>query len=280
MTTPLTHEQIEELLGAYALDAVDADERETVELHLRECPRCRAEVADYREVAVLLAHSGSPAPSGVWDRILHELEPSPPALRMPAMPPSAAMSLPQVDPAAPAEVAELATARKRRTGDGSRSRSLPGKMMAGLLAAAAVVAVVVGFAAIRQTQRLDKLETSLRDVSIDRVATRALTDPAAVSSTLRSTDGRVATPVVVDDQGKGYLFASKMPQLAPGRTYQLWGQAKGSTVSLGVFDGQTRVVPFQVGEALRTQLQGLAVTEETAPGVPETKHGPVVAGTI
>ena len=40
-----THQEIEELLGAYALDAVDDDERDLVEAHLAGCPRCRAEVA-------------------------------------------------------------------------------------------------------------------------------------------------------------------------------------------------------------------------------------------
>ena len=67
MSRGLSHSELEELLGAYALDAVDGDERDAVELHLRECPRCRAEVADHREVAAALAQTGGPAPDGVWD---------------------------------------------------------------------------------------------------------------------------------------------------------------------------------------------------------------------
>src|SRR5206468_3199328 len=53
--TALGHPDVQELLGAYALDALDADEADAVELHLRDCPRCRAEVADYRETAALAA---------------------------------------------------------------------------------------------------------------------------------------------------------------------------------------------------------------------------------
>src|SRR5687767_15186390 len=79
----MTHDQISELLGAYSLDAVDPDERELVEAHLLTCARCRAEVADHREVASLLAHSGSDAPEGLWDRIAGSLEEAPPALEMP-----------------------------------------------------------------------------------------------------------------------------------------------------------------------------------------------------
>ena len=68
------HQDIEELLGAYALDAVDPDEARLVEEHLVECPRCRAEVAAHREVAALLTSGTSdPVPDGVWDRITADL---------------------------------------------------------------------------------------------------------------------------------------------------------------------------------------------------------------
>src|SRR5207245_2292443 len=66
------------LLGAYALDAVDGDEAEAIEFHLRECPRCEAEVAGFRETAALLAHSGTPAPTGVWDAIASAIDGPPP----------------------------------------------------------------------------------------------------------------------------------------------------------------------------------------------------------
>ncbi len=52
------HESIAELLGAYALDALEPAEMELVEAHLQECPRCAAEVAQHHEVAGLLANSG------------------------------------------------------------------------------------------------------------------------------------------------------------------------------------------------------------------------------
>src|SRR5690606_35755181 len=55
-------DEFTELLGAYALDAVEPDEREAVERHLADCPRCRSEVAEHREVAAYLAHAGTDAP--------------------------------------------------------------------------------------------------------------------------------------------------------------------------------------------------------------------------
>ena len=39
-----THMNVEELLGVYALDAVDQDERLIVDEHIAVCPRCRNEV--------------------------------------------------------------------------------------------------------------------------------------------------------------------------------------------------------------------------------------------
>src|SRR5437899_2768096 len=88
------HVDIEEMLGAYALDAVDGDEREMVERHLADCPRCREEVAEHREVAAQMAYIGAPAPDGLWDRIIANLEDIPPALGLaPVVPMSQARSV-------------------------------------------------------------------------------------------------------------------------------------------------------------------------------------------
>ena len=78
MTSHLTHDEIRELLAVYALDAVDDDEAETIELHLRGCPRCRAEVADHRETAGALATGHEQAPVHLWDNIVSTLEEAPP----------------------------------------------------------------------------------------------------------------------------------------------------------------------------------------------------------
>jgi anti-sigma factor RsiW len=74
----MTHDPIEELLGAYALHAIDDDERAMVEAHLATCPRCRAEVDSHREVAAHLALTGAPAPDGLWERIAGAIESEPP----------------------------------------------------------------------------------------------------------------------------------------------------------------------------------------------------------
>jgi anti-sigma-K factor RskA len=65
---------VHELTAAYALDALDENERRTFEQHLSGCARCREELADLSQTAALLAH-GAPAatpPPVLRERILVE----------------------------------------------------------------------------------------------------------------------------------------------------------------------------------------------------------------
>lgn len=294
MSLQLSHDEVEGLLGAFALDAVDQDEWEAIELHLRGCPRCRAEVAEHREVAALLAHTGAPAPDGVWSRILSELEPAPPALRMPGLPMPATAEPAHIDPPAaehPLSAGDPLADVRPPVGDhgeshadvvdlGARRSRLRPRLFMAVAAAAAVLVAFLGIVTVRQTQHLNRLDASLGDVSVERAASQAMSDPQATTGKLRSKDGRVNAPVVVDANGKGYLLASKLPELPRSRTYQLWGHAGTSTVSLGVFDGGTDVVPFQVGSELRRSIDMLMVTQEVSPGVAATKRTPLLTGAV
>jgi hypothetical protein len=65
--------QLDELLGAYALDAVDDDERREIEAYLSANPRARAEVDSHRRVAAMLAVGDQAAPKDLWNRIASAL---------------------------------------------------------------------------------------------------------------------------------------------------------------------------------------------------------------
>ena len=59
------------LVGAYAVDAIDEQERSAFELHLAECPECQAEVASLREAAAQLSLMTQTAPpSSMRDAVL------------------------------------------------------------------------------------------------------------------------------------------------------------------------------------------------------------------
>ncbi|MFP5255735.1 MAG: anti-sigma factor domain-containing protein [Acidimicrobiia bacterium] len=256
MNEPSTHDEIAELLGAYALHAVDPDEARAVEAHLIECPRCRAEVAEHRDVAALLGNSGGAAPEGLWERIAGSLEEPAPPMRL---------DLPRTG-AGPASVVPFDRARRRR-----RAAAVPA---AAFGAAAAVVIAVLGFRVVDQQDRLDEMEAALVDADLEQAAEAALADARATRATLRSADGEVAVVAVLLPDGTGYLMADDLPELPEGRTYQLWGRTEGGLISLGVFRPDTAVVPFQATGSLGL----LAVTEEASGGVVSSQNPPVVAG--
>ena len=75
---PMRGDEYDELLGAYALHSTELSEREAVQAHLAECPRCRAEVKLHHEMAALLCSAGSQAPPGLWGRIVRAISEHPP----------------------------------------------------------------------------------------------------------------------------------------------------------------------------------------------------------
>jgi anti-sigma factor RsiW len=242
----MTHDEITELLGAYALDAVDPDERVAIDDHLVTCARCRAEVEEHREVATLLAHTGGAAPEGVWNRIAESLDATPPDLRLTSAPAHISASLP--------------------------SRARPRLALA--LAAAAVVAALVGIQVRLQDQRNDQVHAAIADplrVAFDA----AVDDPASRVFELVSPDEKIVLRGAVTRAGVGYLRTTTLPRLAADQTYQLWGAAGGDLVSLGVLGSDPTIVSFPA-----SWYDGFAITEEHAPGVVASTKAPVVTGNL
>lgn len=251
--------EIEELLGAYALDAVDPDERELVEQHLLECPRCRAELADHLEVAAMLAE-GSPAPDGLWGRIVASLEEPPPALRLAVAPP----------PGSSASVVDLGAERARRR---------PPRLAVALAGVAAAVIVVLGVVVVRQETRIDDLSEEVAGSDLADAAGDAMRDPSTVKTVLTDPGGRAeltATAAVTAD-GTGYLMTPNLPALPDERTYQLWGIVGDRVISLGVLGNDPAVSVFQVDPAV--PVDGFAITEEVAGGVVSSENEPTLVGT-
>jgi hypothetical protein len=247
----VNHAEITQLLGAYALDAVEDDERAEVRSHLAGCARCRAEVQEHLEVASLLAHEGADAPTGLWGRIAGSLEEAPPGLRL-------------VPAAAGRPAASSSPPARRRPGTW---------LAAGAVAAAvALVVGVLGLEVVRQDDRIAELETALDD-PLQAAYGAALADPRSTVLELTSADGAVRLRGAVAPDGTGYLRADDLPHLEADRTYQLWGGAGDRLVSLGVLGEDPRVVSF---EAEPYEL--FAITEEAEPGVVTSANPPVVAG--
>jgi hypothetical protein len=249
----MNHDQIAELLGAYAVDAVEPDEAAVVEAHLATCARCRAEVAEHREVAALLSHSGTDAPEGLWDRIAGTLEAAPPRL--------------DLAPVQDREVHDLGAARERRR------RRVPSAATVVLSAAAALLIVVLGVQVRDQDRRIDTLQSALAD-PMTPAFEAAFDDPDSRRFSLTSADGEIVVLGAVTDDGVGFLRANPLPDLDDDRTYQLWGAAGDELVSLGVLGDRPTVVSFR-GD----RYEAFAITEEDGRGVVRSENDPVVAGT-
>ena len=70
----MEHAEIRELVPAYAIGAVDSDERREIERHLRTCDECRQAVEGYESATGALASSVGPVPlpDGFADRVVSQ----------------------------------------------------------------------------------------------------------------------------------------------------------------------------------------------------------------
>jgi anti-sigma factor RsiW len=250
----MTHEQASELLGAYALDAVDDDELTELEQHLEECPRCRAELDTLREVAGALGNTVEPLPEGLWSNIASRLperredEESPPMPRL---------------------------VRDRRQGGPPASRRRTRVAMASLGAAAvaaAAVAAVLGIGLIHANNRADNLQTAAAQRPSTAVA--ALATPGHKVVSLRDGKHVLWARFVVIPDGRGYLLSSRLPALSTAMTYQLWGIVGKEPISLGLLGFDPRQATFTVAGAHRPG--SLAITEEPSGGS-VSPTGPILA---
>jgi anti-sigma-K factor RskA len=225
--------ELEELLGAYALDAVEPDEKRRVEDYLRINPRAAAEVQQHREVATMLAFTGMDAPAGVWSRIESEIESS-----------------------APVPGPELAKVLAiNRKNSGGRRLVRPATLVS---AAAALALLAVGFVAVsgRSNGRTDPIAQAYAAAldADDSATTQLVADGSTVSAT-----------GVIDADGHGYLDAADLPALDGDETYQLWGVLADSddVVSIGIVGSDPGLETFTVDGS----VAALALTIEQAPGV-------------
>src|SRR5580692_3334217 len=62
-----------DLLAAYAIDAVENDDRLRVEQHVAHCPRCQSELDGYRDVAAAIGNSVEKVPDALWACISRRL---------------------------------------------------------------------------------------------------------------------------------------------------------------------------------------------------------------
>lgn len=171
------------LLPLYALDALEDDERLSVESHLSECEACRFELDRQEAAAAGLAPEDEPA-TGVWQRIVDEIQSD--------------------------------TADRPLSLDDVRSRRTRG--VTWLAAVAATIALVLGAVAVAQRLALNEL-TGVE--AVVAAADEAATVEGAIVADLASEAGTVAR-VILTPGGEGFVLPTDLDPLGADRTYQLW----------------------------------------------------------
>lgn len=221
MTTDVHH-----LSAAYALDALDADERTEFEAHLGSCAECTAEVAGFVGVVGNLAETSSAAPP----------------MRLKSAVMSQLSGVEQVAAPEPADAPVIDLAERRRRSF-SVSRTLA--------AAAAIAVLAVGAIVISGTRGGSEYDDVI-----------AAADAQVVE--LAGETGTVEV-VWSPGRDQVALRGDGLADLDPTLKYALWAIADGNSIPAGLFDAENGTIRdvVDVGDI---DPQGWGITIEPAEG--------------
>ena len=220
------HDEMESLVAAWVLGALDSDEAESVRIHVEGCASCREVAARLRRVVgalPLVADEVAP-PARLRERVLAAAAASPRAAGRPV-----AVRTPRSQP--------------------SRPRPLP-RLPVYAVAAIAVIALLSGV-----------------------VLDRALYGPPAPAQVARYTltghqemAGAQATVIDLRADGLALVDFRGLPQLAPGRVYEVWLiKAGGSPEAAAVFVPDSNGSKVVLVSRALTGYSVMAVTNEAGP---------------
>lgn len=194
---------IHELTAAYALDALDAEERTAYEAHLSGCEPCRKELSSFWEVTAALALESTgpePAPE-LRERILASVR---------------------------AEPQNVVLLRRRPA-------YTPMRMLGAVAAVAAVVAIALGAWALTLNGRLGNANERL---AAERTSLSIVSDPSARTVALAKGEGKL----VVASGGKAVMIVDGLSRAPSGKTYELWVIMGTTPKRAGLFHGGGRSV--------------------------------------
>ncbi|MFD3803120.1 anti-sigma factor domain-containing protein [Streptomyces sp. NPDC058619] len=226
------------LAGAYALDALDAEERRTFAAHLEGCPACAREVAGFRATSAALgAAVGLPPPPGAKEAVLLGIG-------------SVRQSRPPARPDRPAgPLVRLA----RRTGP--------------LVLAACVAAAAFGSAAVWQHQRIQQARPgALFSDGQVRALSAVMAAPDARTVHGRTRGGATATVVTSALLNRSVFVASGLPPAPPGSVYRLWFDDHGTMRPAGSLHRDGAVLLH--GDTAQALAVGLTLEPESGAARP------------
>lgn len=293
---PASTEAFRGLAAAYALDALDIEERAAFEHALAESPELRDEIGAYAESAAHLAEQVEPTapPPSLRDRLMARIDATPqiapdaaapvPAAEVPGSPalapatvpaspapPTPAAASPAASPAAEAPTSPGPAAETPRPGaaeTAARRRwfQRPGAIIAAAAAAVVLIAgVVVGVG-----------WPGPNGWGAQREMAQIAAAPDAQSQTHEVEGGGEITLVSSAEQARSAVVVEGLPELGADQTYELWYIDDAGAAPAGTFDVR--------GEETWRILDGefspgvvVGVTVEPAGGSPQPTTEPIVA---
>lgn len=247
----MNSEHISELIPGYALGALDAEERMLVDVHLAQCPECRAELDLFRPVVASLAFAAEvrePSPE-LRDRVLAQVAASP---------------------------IDFVAARERK----QRRRRLT-TFRGWALAIAAVFVGLVVWNVMLQVQVMQQRDHLQEQVEV--VALLALSDQVGFALQGTEVAPQAKGRLIPNPDGHGAaLVVEGMPAPPAGRVYQLWlVRPDGHRDSGGLFtveDGRSAI--YVHPPTSFSNYTAVGVTDEPAGGSPEPTGTKVLGGKL
>ena len=188
---------IHELTAAYALDALDVDDRASYEAHLSGCDRCREELAAFWETTEALA---------------------------------VATAGPQPRPELRGRILDAARAEGQNVVPFEPRNRRLAPALGAVAAIAAVAAIGLGLYAVNVSNDLDDARSALADT---QQAQAVLADPASRDVELAAGDGRL----VVGENGDAVLVLDTVDPAPSGKTYEAWIIEGETPRPAGLFPG-------------------------------------------
>ncbi|RRQ70176.1 anti-sigma factor [Streptomyces griseofuscus] len=234
------------LTGAYAVHALEDEERAAFERHLADCAACAQEVAEFTATAGRLALAATVRPRpGMREQVLTRVT-----------------SVRQVPPGAvPSERVRRGVRRGRR-------------LTRWALAASVTAAAVFGGAAVWQYERAQDARHQAAEAErhAEEIA-GVLAAPDARTHSVRVAGG-TGTVVVSARRDRAVFVTSGMAEPPRGKVYQLWFAVDGTMRSAGLMnpDRASQTVLMRGGV---DGASGVGITVEPAGGSPRPTSTPI-----
>jgi anti-sigma-K factor RskA len=194
----MDHEAIEGLIPAYALGATDDEESQAVKAHLASCAACGALLADYRRLSddLLYATPTISAPAALTERLRSQLA--------------------------------------RTSGEASPGARWAWPRMRFLAPAFVALVLLLAISNLYWAGRVDRLERQATDQAsiFARLLAEAPAIPLAADPSAAWAQGVIYAPT---QSQLALLCVYDMPELPPGKAYQLWLIRDGQRDNGGVF---------------------------------------------